>query len=247
MGAFVLDDVGVVFDSHHALRGVSLEGRTGEVTALIGASGAGKSTLLEVLSGARAPDEGDVQVLGSRMRDLSARGHRRARRDIGFMAQQHNLVEGLRVVHNVSMGRLGQRSVWQGLRDLVWPAAELVDAARGVLRTVELDQRIWDWPEQLSGGERQRVALARLLLQSPRLWLADEPAAGLDPRLRRALLRRLIELVRERGASCVVSLHDLQLLDEDFDRVVAMKAGRIVADTSPGALDEASLAEVFEP
>ncbi len=246
MSGFVLEDVTVAFASRRAIDGLSMRCKAGEVVALIGASGAGKSTLLEVLAGLRTVDRGRVEVAGVALRELDPRTHRELRRNVGFMAQQHNLVEGLRVLHNVAMGRLGERSTWRALWDLVWPGRALVQSVHEVLETVELADRIWDWPEQLSGGERQRVALARLLLQSPRLWLADEPAAGLDPRLRRALLRRLIALAREREAGCVVSLHELSLLDEGFDRVVAMKAGRVVLDGEPSQLDPSALAEVFE-
>lgn len=246
MSAFALEDVTVAFGPRRALERVSLRCEPGQIVALIGGSGAGKSTLLELLAGLRAVDQGVVEVGGVALKDMDATTHRKLRRDVGFMAQQHNLVEGLRVLHNVAMGRLGERSGWRALWDLVWPGKALVDSVRDVLGTVELADRIWDWPEQLSGGERQRVALARLLLQSPRLWLADEPAAGLDPRLRRALLRRLIALAREHEAGCVVSLHELSLLDEGFDRVVAMRAGRIVLDGESSELDRGALAEVFE-
>lgn len=244
-GALSLRDVDVEFAGGRGLRGLSLDAREGEVIALLGASGAGKTTLLRVLALLQPPAAGSVRVLGVQTAGLWGRPLRRLRCDVGLMMQQHNLVEGLRVFHNVAMGRLGQWSTARSLATLVWPRARDVEEAAAALARVELAGREWDWPRQLSGGERQRVALARLLLQAPRLWLADEPAAGLDPRLRRRLLHELVALVRERGATVVVTLHDVDLIDGSFDRVVGLREGRVAFDAAPERVDEARLSEIY--
>lgn len=243
--AFRLHGVTVTFPQGRGLREIDLAARQGEVIALLGASGAGKTTLLRVLAARQEVRRGQVQVLGTDTAGLGGRARRRLRCDVGLMMQTDNLVEGHRVFHNVAMGNLGRWSTWRSLTTLVWPRRADVAAVVDVLAQVELAERLWDWPRQLSGGERQRVALARLLLQAPRLWLADEPAAGLDPRLRRELLERLVGLVRARGATLVVTLHDVELVGRVFDRVIGMRQGRVVFDRPPDRLDATRLGEIY--
>ncbi len=245
MSAFGLRDVSVAFAGGRGLERVTVEAAEGEVIALLGASGSGKTTLLRVLAALQEPSSGAADVLGRPVAGAWGRALRHLRRDVGLMMQHDNLVEGLRVFHNVVMGRLGRWSTLRSLATLAWPRRADVSEVVQTLARVELVDRQWDWPQQLSGGERQRVALARLLLQAPRLWLADEPAAALDPRLRRSLLSQLVGLVREREATAVVTLHDVALVDGAFDRVVGLRAGAVVFDGPPGALDEAALAEIY--
>ncbi len=246
MSAFGLEGVSVSFAGGRGLDDVSLQAEEGEVIALLGASGAGKTTLLRVLALLQEPQSGTAKVLDRPTAGSWGRALRRQRRDVGLMMQHDNLVEGLRVFHNVAMGRLGHWSTLRALATLAWPRRADVVAVTDMLGRVELRGREWDWPTQLSGGERQRVALARLLLQTPRLWLADEPAAGLDPRLRRELLTLLTTLVRECGATLVVTLHDVSLVDDAFDRVVGLRRGQVAFDVTPDALDPAVLAEIYE-
>ena len=240
-----LTNVSVRFGARNALADVTLDAKAGEVIALLGPSGSGKTTLLRVLAATQSTTAGSVRVLGNDTAGLWGRQLRALRRQVGLMLQADNLVDGLRVFHNVAMGQLGQWSTLRGLATLVWPRAADITQVHAALAEVELADRIWDWPRQLSGGERQRVALARLLLQAPQLWLADEPAAGLDPRLRRTLLRRTIELVRASGSAAVISLHDVELLSEGFDRVVGLSEGRVVADTPASGLDSATVSEIY--
>ncbi|MEM7152563.1 MAG: ATP-binding cassette domain-containing protein [Myxococcota bacterium] len=245
MSACSLDAVSVSFAEGRGLHDVRLEIPRGQVVALIGASGSGKTTLLRVLAGLQEPTRGEVEVLGDDPMASSGAARRRLRRDVGLMMQRDNLVEGLRVFHNVIMGRLGHWSTVRSLLARVWPRRAEIALAHDALQRVELGSRLWDWPTQLSGGEQQRVALARLVVQAPKLWLADEPAAGLDPRLRRELLTMLIALVREHDATLVVTLHDVELLDEHFDRIVGLRAGQVTFDSSPAEVDDARLAEIY--
>lgn len=245
MSAFELSDVTVAFAGDRGLHEVTLGAELGQVIALLGPSGAGKSTMLRVLAALQEPSRGAVTVLGTPTRGLWGAALRRLRRDVGLMMQHDNLVEGLRVFHNVAMGRLGHWSAARSLLTLAWPRSVDVDRVVGVLERVELVGRQWDWPAQLSGGERQRVALARLLLQSPRLWLVDEPAAGLDPRLRRELMAMLVSLVREQGATLVVTLHDVSLVDPSFDRVVGLRGGRVIFDLPPARLEGSRLSAIY--
>ncbi|MFK7741509.1 MAG: phosphonate ABC transporter ATP-binding protein [Planctomycetota bacterium] len=225
------------------LDGVSLRIEAGERVALIGPSGAGKTTLLRLAAGGLLwPTEGRVLALGVDAASLRGRSLLRLRKRVGFLHQQDNLVPQLRVAHNVLMGRLGSWSTWKALWSLLRP--QELERAHAALQRVELGDRLWALPDELSGGEQQRVAIARLLLQEPELVLADEPVSALDVRLGRDVVQQLLELSGQSRA-LVVSLHSLALLDLGFDRIVALRDGRVVHDGPPEAFDKARLADLY--
>jgi phosphonate transport system ATP-binding protein len=215
----------------------------GEQVAIIGASGAGKTTLLRLCGGVLWPTHGTVTVLGQRTGELGARALCRLRKQVGFLYQQDNLVPGLRVAHNVLMGKLGKWSLPRALWSLLAPQ-QLGDAHRALER-VELGHRLWAMPDELSGGEQQRVAVARLLVQDPRVLLCDEPVSALDIRLGRDIVKLITSISRERGTTLVVSLHTLELLREGFDRVVALRGGRIVWQGRPERITREILKDVY--
>ncbi len=249
MSTVSLENVSLTFPiggtAQRGIAGLSAQLQAGETIALLGASGSGKSTLLGLMAGTLVPQQGTVRTLGSTSPGRRGGEHRTLRSRVGLLYQHDNLSPGLRVIHNVLMGNLGRWSTWRALSSLVRPRRADVQAAREALRRVELDQRLWAWPDELSGGEQRRVALARLLVQRPELWLADEPTAGLDVRLRRAMLDTLIGLARERGASLVVALHDLDLVDADFDRVWGLVDGRLSLCTPSAELDRDRLRSLY--
>ncbi len=222
---------------------VTLGVAAGETVALIGPSGAGKTTLLRLLGASLWADGGDVRALGRDPRALGGCALREHRRKVGFLRQQDNLVPPLRVAHNVLMGRLGRWSTLRAAWNLLWPGD--LDLAREALRRVELEDRLWSLPEGLSGGERQRVAIARLVVQQPDAILADEPVSALDVRLGRQVLDLLMALAAERSAALVVSLHNLDLLDRGFHRVVALREGRVCWQGVPAQLHRETLREVY--
>ena len=225
------------------LRDLSLQIAPGELVALIGPSGAGKTTLLRLCAGVLWPSSGNVTVLGQETGKLAGRRLRRLRTQVGFLYQSDNLVPGLRVAHNVLMGRLGHWSLLRSLWSLLRP--QELERAHAALQRVELGDRLWALPGQLSGGEQQRVAIARLLLQDPRVVLADEPVSALDLRLGRDVIRLLTGIARERQATMLVSLHSLELLGEGFDRVVALRDGQLLWQGPPTALSRQLLREVY--
>lgn len=225
------------------LTGIDLDIAAGEKVALIGPSGAGKTTLLRMCAGILWPTSGSVHVLGLETGTLQGRRLCQLRRQVGFLHQSDNLIPGLRVVHNVLMGRLGSWSSFRALLSLLWPRD--LGAVKSVLDRVEMGNRMWSLPGELSGGEQQRVAIARLLLQQPRVVLADEPVSSLDIRLGREVVRMLLQFASENHSTLLVSLHTLDLLREGFDRVIALREGRVVWQGRPSALGREDLRAVY--
>lgn len=236
-----LSGVGRRFGSHWALRGVDLEVSAGERVAVLGASGAGKSTLLSLLNGSVPVSEGVVEVLGEQLDQLSGAGLRAVQRRIGTVSQRLDLIEQVRVLHNVNAGRLGRWSTARALSSLVVPRQ--VDEVRSALDRVGIGWALHERTELLSGGERQRVAIARLLVQQPQLVLADEPVSSLDP----TRAAEILDLLREPGelATVVVSLHQPALARRHCTRAVGLREGEVVFDRTPEELTEEHLAELY--
>lgn len=225
------------------LSGIDLSIAAGEQVAVIGPSGAGKTTLLRLCAGVLWPSRGHVIVLGKTTSTLGSGSLCRLRKELGFLYQQDNLIPGLRVAHNVLMGNLGRWSLLRSLWSLVWP--QHLDQAHAALRRVELGDRLWALPGELSGGEQQRVAIARLLVQDPRVWLCDEPVSSLDIRLGREVVQLLTTICREKRRALIVSLHTLELLREGFDRVIALRGGQLVWQGRPDQVSREILQDVY--
>lgn len=225
-----LEDVVVHLGGAPVLRGVNLEVSCGERVALLGPSGAGKTTLLRVINGVIVPRSGSVEVQDINLRKLEQGALRQLRSRIGFVHQDHSLVANLRVLHNVVAGRLGQRGFWSSLRDIVRTSrTDLLEVHR-ILERVGIGDKLYQRTDSLSGGQQQRVALARALFQQPKMLLADEPVASVDPTRSRDLLSLMTELAAEEGWTLVVSIHDLALAREFFPRVVGLRNGEVYFD-----------------
>lgn len=225
------------------LRGVSLDVAAGEAVAVIGASGAGKTTLLNLLALMQAPLAGRLVLDGAEPWAQARRERQRLRAGIALAPQQPPLPPRQRVAVAVLAARLPQMSLVRSLRTL-WspPDAPLAQAA---LAPLGLADKLWLRVDRLSGGERQRVGLARLLVADARLWLADEPLAALDPTRAGTVLAVLRQQAAQRGAALVCSLHQVDLALKHFPRVVALRAGRVVFDGPPDAIDEDLLEELY--
>jgi phosphonate transport system ATP-binding protein len=218
----------------HALDDVSLEVGAGEFVVLIGLSGSGKSTLLRCINRLVEPTSGrilldDLDITAARAGEL-----RKVRRNIGMIFQQFNLVKRSTVLTNVLTGRLGYVSQWQGL--LAHFGEEDYRRALVNLERVGLRERAHQGADRLSGGQQQRVAIARALMQEPRIMLADEPVASLDPATSHSVLKYLQQINRE-GMTVICSLHFLSLARTYGTRVIALKAGRLMFDGKPAEID----------
>jgi phosphonate transport system ATP-binding protein len=234
-----LEDVSVRYGAQHALQSITLSIRSGERVALIGPSGAGKSSLLGLLNATVGASSGAVTVEGSAVRD-DDRWRRDHGRFVATIPQQLHLTGALRVIHNVNAGRLADWSLARALWSLLSPRE--IAEAREVLRLVGIEEKLFARTDELSGGEQQRVAIARALRQSPRLLLADEPTASLDPARAAEVMRLLGEVAAKVGCALIVSQHDVGLALATCDRIIGLRAGvvqfdRLAAEVSADEVD----------
>jgi phosphonate transport system ATP-binding protein len=172
------------------------------------------------LSGHLPAREGQIVINGSDLAGLSGKPRRMVRRQIGYVAQKHDLVEPLRVHQNVMAGALGRWSTARALRYLVRPSSAELGEARDALDAVGLAHKLQEPTAALSGGEQQRVAIARALVQAPRLLIGDEPIASLDPATAQATLELLTGLAAAHGMALICSLHQPELAQRYFSRVL---------------------------
>jgi phosphonate transport system ATP-binding protein len=237
------------FGARRALDGVTLNVARGEMIALIGPSGSGKSTLLRSISGLQTIDagEGRIEAFGQAVQENGriSRRVREIRIRIGFIFQQFNLVGRLSLFTNVALGSLGRISPLRGLLGL-WPP-ETQQAAMAALARVGVADYAGQRANTLSGGQQQRGAIARALVQKAKIILADEPVASLDPVSARRVMENLRALNREDGLTVVVTLHQVDYAMRYCDRVVALKAGRIVYDGPADGLEKPRLIDIYGP
>jgi phosphonate transport system ATP-binding protein len=237
------------FGERRALAGVSMEVRKGEMIALIGPSGSGKSTLLRSISGLQTIDsgEGRIDAFGGPVQENGriSGGMRKTRTRIGFIFQQFNLVGRLSLFTNVVLGSLGRIDQVRGLFGL-WPQ-ETKLAAMAALTRMGVADYATQRANTLSGGQQQRGAIARALVQKAKIILADEPVASLDPVSARKVMEALCDLNREDGLTVVVTLHQVDYALRYCDRVVALKAGKIVYDGPPKDLATKQLIDIYGP
>ena len=237
------------FGARRALDGVSLEVGKGEMIALIGPSGSGKSTLLRSISGLQTIDAGAgrIAAFGEVVQEngrISAKV-RETRQRIGFIFQQFNLVGRLSLFSNVALGSLGRIPAWRGLLGL-WPD-DTKSAAMAALARVGVAEYAAQRANTLSGGQQQRGAIARALVQKAKIILADEPVASLDPVAARRVMENLRDLNRQDGLTVVVTLHQVDYALRYCDRVIALKAGRIVYDGPARGLETKQLIDIYGP
>jgi phosphonate transport system ATP-binding protein len=225
------------------LKDVSLTVEGRGLTAIIGPSGTGKSTLVRCINRLVDPTAGSILFMGQDLATLNGRALRTARRRIGMVFQEYNLVERLSVIENVLCGRLGYVPVWRAwLRRF---SAQDVDRAFKLLDAVGLGALATQRADQLSGGQRQRVGIARALMQEPDLMLADEPTSSLDPKTSVEIMELMVGRAGERDIPVIVNIHNVDLARRFADRIVGMSKGQIVFDGPPRALEDTHLLAIY--
>ena len=228
-----------------ALDSVSLAVDSGTHVAVLGSSGAGKTTLFRLLNATLRPSRGCVRVDGHDFGAMSGAELRGARRRIGTIYQQHNLVPTLTSLQNTLCGCLGRWSLFQTLGSIVNPGKADVQQAMNALELVGLADKRNARADELSGGQQQRLAIARVLMQKPEVILADEPIASLDPALAEEIISLLIRVGSESKATLIVSVHRVELALEHFPRVIGLGSGKMRFDLPPNMVRNDLLQDLY--
>lgn len=213
------------------------------ITAVIGPSGTGKSTLVRCINRLVEPTSGTIEFEGRDLVKLPGSDLRGARRHIGMVFQEYNLVERLTVMENLLSGRLGYVSAWRAWRRKF--SAEDIARAFELLDVVGLSGSANQRADSLSGGQRQRVGIARAVMQQPSVLLADEPTSSLDPKTSVEIMQLLADIARQRGIPVLINMHDVELAKRFADRIVGMAGGRIVFDGPPRELSDDILKIIY--
>lgn len=225
-------------DGTIALRDVSFEVKAGEFMGVIGLSGSGKSTLLRCINRLLEPTEGRIIWDGRDITHVGQEELRKVRREIGMVFQQFNLVKRSSVLTNVLSGRLGYTPPSWSLINRFSRADR--DLATVALKRVGIPDKGQNRADELSGGQQQRVGIARALMQQPKMILADEPVASLDPVLAHSILGHLEKLNQEDNITVMCSLHFLDLVQRYSTRVIGLREGRLVFEGGKKDIEQLS-------
>jgi len=230
-------------DGTTALRDVTFTVKPGEFLVIIGLSGSGKSTLMRCINRLIEPTSGHIYIDDVDITTLSPGEMRHVRRHIGMIFQQFNLVKRSSVLMNVLSGRLGYvPATWSLLN--YFPRPEVARAVANLER-VGIPEKAHVRADQLSGGQQQRVGIARALMQEPKVILADEPVASLDPATSHSVLRYVEELNKKDGITVLCALHFLSLARRYGTRIIALRAGEMVFDGLPADIDERRFKDIY--
>lgn len=237
-----LTDVTCRLGGFVVLQAISLTVKPMERVAIVGPSGAGKSTLIGLMNGSISPNEGKISVLGQSWQTLRGKQRQQQQKQVGTVYQQHQLVDNLRVIHNVNAGHLGRWPLWKALLSLVWP--QQAARAKQALAQLGIADKLYARTDRLSGGQQQRVALARMLVQDPAIILADEPVASVDPARSHDIMRLLCEVGQNK--TLLISLHDIALAREYCDRIIGLRQGRILFDLPSQSVSDEQLSHLYD-
>ena len=238
-----LDRLAKRYGNTEAVTNVSLQVPDGQMVGIIGPSGAGKSTTLRMINRLVEPTQGKIICDGADIAALRGQALRRWRARCAMVFQQFNLIGRLDVLTNVLVGRVSHSPLLPTLCKQFAQADR--ERALEALARVGLAEKFLARADQLSGGQQQRVAIARALVQEPRIVLADEPIAALDPRNAAQVMESLRSLAREDGITVMVNLHSVDMARSYCDRIVAMSQGRIVFDGAPGELGARQVRDIY--
>lgn len=238
-------DVSKVYDSGTVgLKNINLTIKKGEFVVVVGLSGAGKSTLLRTINRMHDVTNGDILIEGKSIIHYKGKELRNLRRKIGMIFQNFNLVKRSSVQRNVLSGRVGYYSTFKSVLGLF--SKKDKQKAIEALKQVKMVDKLYSRADELSGGQQQRVAIARALMQDPKIMLADEPIASLDPLTTKTVMDELKELNRKLGITVIVNLHSVPLAMQYADRIVGLRAGQLVYDKPIEEVQETDFDSIYE-
>ena len=236
-----LKDISKSFDEKQVLKNISFKIQKGELIAIIGPSGSGKSTLMNVITKSTNYNTGEMLIEG--IPSISINSSKDYAKKIGIIKQQFDLVRELPVIQNVLVGRLNEWGFIKSLISLIKPLEE--EKGLKALESVGIREKAYSITSQLSGGEQQRVAIARLLVQDPEIFLADEPISSLDPSRAKDVLTLITKLSKEKKKTLVASMHSVEYVKKYFNRVIGIKNGNIIFDKPVESLTDEILEELY--
>lgn len=241
---FELNQVSKKFGEDYALNDLSLSIKNGERIALIGSSGSGKTTLLKLLNVQHLPSKGKIALEGKDTNTFSAKQLRSARSKIAYIPQDLGVIPSLRVYQNILLGKVGKFSSLKLLKQFLFPSDSVMERIHHLLERVGIGEKIYHTTSSLSGGQKQRVAVARALFQEAHTILADEPVSSVDPTRADDLVQLLNAISKENNLTLVMSIHAIELAQNHFSRIVALKDGALFHDFS--SIDTASIEKLYE-
>jgi phosphonate transport system ATP-binding protein len=240
---FELRDLTRRFGDRIAVNAVNVEIPQGQMVGVIGRSGAGKSTLLRMINRLQQPSSGSMHFGDTDVSRLKGAALRRWQRDCAMIFQQFNLVPRLDVMTNVLLGRLNHRSTTLSMLSMFTREERIMAIA--ALERLGIEQTALQPAGTLSGGQQQRVAIARALMQTPKMLLADEPIASLDPLNAKIVMDALRDINEREGITVITNLHTLDTARNYCDRIIGMAGGRVVFDGPAAALTAAAVQEIY--
>jgi len=238
-----IKNVNKFFGDNHAVKNVSFEVNKPQMIGIIGRSGAGKSTLLRIINRLTDASDGSIEIEGQNILDLKNKEKRSWQRNCAMIFQQFNLVPRLDVLTNVILGRLNYQGSFRASLKM-FSRDERADALI-LLNNLGMANTALQRAETLSGGQQQRVAICRALMQNPKMILADEPIASLDPMNARMVMESLRKIHDEKNLTVISNLHTLDTAKTYCDRIIGMKDGEIVFDDLPEKLSDKLAREIY--
>ncbi|MCL1949472.1 MAG: phosphonate ABC transporter ATP-binding protein [Turicibacter sp.] len=226
------------------LKGMDAEIFHGEFIVVIGPSGAGKSTFIRCINRMVDPSEGELLFDGQDLAKLKGKKLRVARSKVGMIFQHYNLIGRTNVIKNVLHGRLGQIPFYKSALGLY--TSEEKSMAFHLLTKLGLGEHIYKKASALSGGQMQRVGIARAMMQQPKLLLADEPIASLDPKSAQVVMDQIHAITKENNLTCIMNLHQVEVAKNYATRIIGIKDGKIVYDDVPAKLTNEMIDYIYE-
>ncbi|QGH36530.1 phosphonate ABC transporter ATP-binding protein [Gracilibacillus salitolerans] len=238
------NDVSLVYpNGTEGLKNINAKINEGEFVVIVGLSGAGKSTFIRSINRLVTPTSGSLIVDDEDILKANGKDLRKLRTKIGMIFQSYNLVKRSTVMKNVISGRLGYTGTLRSILNIFSKEDKLL--AYENLKRVNIEEKLYNRADELSGGQQQRVSIARVLTQKPKLILADEPVASLDPPTSHQVMKYLKQINREDKITTIVNLHFIDMAMEYADRIIGMRAGEVVFDGPASDVTEQTFEEIY--